>query len=175
MTKIHRQAVLHVVFRIAILGKGMDGGLETAGGIVLLLASRQYIRDVVQAAFRHELFEDPNDLVAGYLVQLAAGLSTSTKTFAAIYLLAHGVVKLGLATAIWRNRLWAYPLAGAALFLFVIYQFTRFIFTHSVVLLLLTFVDIVIIGLLPSEYHRLAKMKRRRRSHFPAFWWLPGL
>ncbi len=121
-----------------MLGKGADGCLETMGGAILLFASRQNIRDVVHAVFHHELFEDPNDLVANYLVQLAAGLSVSTKTFAAIYLLVHGLVKLGLVTAIWRNRLWAYPLAGIILFLFAIYQLVRFTFTHSLVLLLLT-------------------------------------
>jgi uncharacterized membrane protein len=139
-----------------MLGKGVDGCLETMGGTVLLFVSRQDIRDVVHAVFRHELFEDPNDLVANYLVQLAAGLSVSTKTFAAVYLLVHGLVKLGLVTAIWRNRLWAYPLAGIILFLFAVYQLVRFTFTHSLILLLLTAVDIFIIALLPSEYKRLS-------------------
>ncbi len=156
---VRRQAVLHIFFRIAILLKGIDGVLETAGGTILLLVSHEDIGHIVHAIFRHELLEDPNDPIAGYLARLAGGLSASTKTFAAVYLLVHGLVKLGLATAIWRNRLWAYPLAGVILFLFIVYQFARFTFTHSLVLLLLTVVDIVIIGLLPSEYSRLAKMK----------------
>ena len=137
-----------------MLFKGIDGIIETIGGTALLIVDRQDIQHLVHAVLRHELLEDPNDPIANYLMHAAAGLSVNTKTFAALYLLVHGLVKLGLVTALWQRRLWAYPLAGVVLSLFVIYQGVRFTFTHSVVLLLVTAVDIAIIALLPGEYRR---------------------
>jgi uncharacterized membrane protein len=161
--KIQRQAILHVLFRIAILFKGIDGILETAGGAILLFISRQDIRHIVYGILQHELLEDPNDPIANYLMKAATHLTVSTKTFAAAYLLVHGIVKMGLATAIWRYRLWAFPLAGVLLLLFVVYQFARFTFTHSILLLLLTAVDVFIIALLPREYKRMTHMKKAAR------------
>jgi uncharacterized membrane protein len=159
LLKIRRQAALHVLFRIAILFKGIDGLLETAGGIILLSINRQDIRHIVRVVFQHELLEDPSDLIANYVVKTAAELSASTKTFAAVYLLVHGLVKLTMVTALWRYKLWAYPLVGVILSLFAIYQFARFTFTHSILLLLLTAVDVFIITLLPREYRRLSNGK----------------
>ena len=165
MKRITRDAALHIVFWTGIIFKGINGVLETIGGVALLVVSTQFIRHFVHVFFREELFEDPNDVVANYLISVADHLNISTKTFAAVYLLAHGVIKVGLVGAIWRQRLWAYPLAGIIFFLFIIYQVARFIFTHSLMLVLITPVDIVIIALLPHEYRRLAQRIRRSESH----------
>lgn len=156
---IRRQATLHVFFRVAILFKGFDGLLETASGTILLFISREDIRYLAYGLLQHELSEDPHDLIANYFIRAAAHLSMSTKTFAAVYLLVHGVIKLGLTTAVWRRKLWAYPLAGVVLSFFVVYQLGRFAFTHSIVLLLLTAIDAFIITLLPHEYQRVSKRK----------------
>lgn len=161
--KTRRHITLHAFFRVAILAKGIDGILETVGGAILLFVTRQDMRRFVRAILYHELLEDPNDPIATRIMKAVAHLTVNTKTFAAAYLLAHGVVKLGLATAIWRYKLWAYPLAGIVLSLFAVYQLGRFIFTHSIVLLLLTAVDIFVIAMLPREYKRLSKMKRTAR------------
>jgi len=156
LARLRRRDIQHIFFRVTVLFKGIDGVVETIGGITLLIVNRQDIQHFIHMVLRHELLEDPNDPVANYLMRTAAGLSANTETFAALYLLVHGAVKLGLVTALWQHRLWAYPLAGVVLSLFVIYQGIRFSFTHSVVLLMLTVIDVVIIALLPGEYHRTA-------------------
>jgi uncharacterized membrane protein len=161
MRRITRDTALHVVFWTGIIFKGIDGVLETIGGVALLVVSTRFIRDLVHLVFREELFEDPHDLLANYLVNLADQLSVSTKTFAAVYLLVHGVIKMGLVGAIWRKRLWAYPLTGVVFSLFVVYQVARFVFTHSLMLVLVTVVDIIIIALLPHEYRRLSQRIRQ--------------
>ncbi len=165
MKKITRDAALHVVFWTGIIFKGIDGVLETVGGIALLVVSTQFISNLVHLVFRHELFQDRNDLLANYLVNMADQLSISTKTFAAVYLLVHGVIKIGLVGAIWRKRLWAYPLTGVVFSLFVLYQVARFFFTHSFMLVLITGVDIIIIALLPHEYRRLSQRIRQGKPH----------
>ena len=78
--------------------------------------------------------------------------------------LVHGVIKMGLVGAIWRKRLWAYPLTGVVFSLFVLYQVARYVFTRSLMLVLLTAVDIIIIALLPHEYRRLSQRIRQGES-----------
>lgn len=162
--RVQRQDVYHVMFWVGMLFKAVDGVLETAGGVALLISSKQYISDTVQALFRHELLEDPNDLIAHFVLGLLHGMSVDTQRFAAVYLLAHGLIKLGIVTSILSRRLWAYPLAAVVLSLLVVYQSIRFTSTHSILLLLLTLVDVVIIALIWPEYQRASARKKRSAS-----------
>lgn len=140
-----------------IFFKGIDGIIETLGGIVLASVSSQMITNLIYGLFGRELLE-PDDFLTHYIVKMSTHLSVSTQTFAAVFLLGHGLVKFGLATAIWFNRLWAYPLAGVILSLLILYQSIRFASTHSVLLLLLTVVDIIIVAMLRPEYKRLSAL-----------------
>jgi uncharacterized membrane protein len=65
-------------------------------------------------------------------------LSTGTKVFAAVFLLWHGVIKVGLVWALLRKQWWAYPLAIVAFGLFLAYQVYRYFHTRSVWLLVLS-------------------------------------
>jgi uncharacterized membrane protein len=154
----------HKVFWVGIFFKTVDAVLETAGGIALLTMSGQTVTRLAYAVFREELREDPNDLLANYLVVLSHHLSADAKTFAVLYLLIHGVTKLGLVSAIWLKKLWAYPLAGAVFALFALYQMIRFAYTRSPMMLLLTAVDVVIIVLLKPEYTRVSLELRQRKD-----------
>jgi uncharacterized membrane protein len=156
--ELTRRYLLHIFFRVMIFFKGIDGIVETLGGIVLASVSSQAITNFVYSLFGSELLE-PDDFLTHYLVRLLTHLSVSTHTFAVVFLLGHGLVKFGLATCIWFNKLWAYPLAGVILSLFVIYQVIRFGSTHSVLLLLITAVDIIIIAMLRPEYKQLLALK----------------
>jgi uncharacterized membrane protein len=144
----------HKVFWIGIAFKTLNAVLEVAGGIVLLSISRQSIVNLVYTVFRHELAQDPADWLANFILREALNLSPGMKVFAVIYLLTHGLIKLALIGAIWRSKLWAYPLAGAVFSLFVVYQVYRFAYTYSIVMLLLTVLDLIIIALLFPEYGR---------------------
>jgi len=152
----HRAHVLHVMFWIGIAGKTIDGLLETLGGAALWMVDRQFVSDLVHGVFRHELFEHPNDLIANYVSGLVGGMSPGTQGFASLYLLVHGLIKLGLVAGIWSNRLWAYPLAGIVLSLLVVYQSVRLALSPSAILFVLTLVDVAIIALIWPEYKRLS-------------------
>lgn len=154
----------HDAFWVGIVFKAVDSLLEVAGGIILLSISRQSIVNIVYRIFRHELIQDPTDLLANFLLRQAEDLSAGMKLFAVIYLLTHGVIKLGLVGAIWRSRLWAYPLAAVVFSLFVLYQVYRFACTRSIVMLLLTILDLIIIALLFPEYQRVKEGIARRNG-----------
>jgi uncharacterized membrane protein len=74
--------------------------------------------------------------------------------------LVHGIVKVGLVIALWKKKLWAYPLAGIVLVLFTAYQTYLFLHSESLFQVFLTAVDVVILLLLRSEWKRVAQSQR---------------
>jgi uncharacterized membrane protein len=75
--------------------------------------------------------------------------------FAAVYLVWHGVVKVGLVIALLQKRFWAYPAALVAFGLFLVYQLSRYAQTRSAWLLVLSVVDVFVIVITWLEYKRL--------------------
>lgn len=155
--------LVHRLFVVGVVLKGIDGVLETAGGILLWVASPLQVLYVVRLLTQHELSEDPHDLVANMLLRAVHHFSGDVKLFGALYLLAHGVVKIGLVAALLRNRLWAYPGAIAVFVAFLGYQLYRYANTHSAWLLVLSVLDVFVIALTWAEYRRV-----QRRSSFRA-------
>lgn len=151
------------LFKISLLLKGLDSILEIIGGFLLLFVNSQSLNSLVRDIFQHELSEDPKDFVANYLIDLTH-FSKSAQLFGFLYLLSHGVIKLGLVAGLLKGKLWTYPLSIFVFVLFIIYQIYRFAFTHSVYLLLLTAFDILIIILIWLEYKRLEKYLKNKTA-----------
>ena len=147
-------AIYHRAFDIGILLKGFDGLLELIGGIALLLTNQPAIRSVVAWLTHRELIEDPGDVVANYLVHIAKRLSMDTQHFAGIYLLAHGVIKMGLVAGLLRGSRWSYPAAVAVLTAFIGYQGYRLLHTPLISLGLLTALDVAVVLLIVHEWRR---------------------
>jgi uncharacterized membrane protein len=137
------------------MAKAVDGVLEILGGVLLFFVKPEQINWMLQILTQHELSEDLHDLVANLLLQSVQHLSTDTKFFAALFLLWHGVVKVGLVWALLRKQWWAYPIAMVAFALFLAYQFYRYSHTHSIWLLVLSLLDALVIVITWLEYKRL--------------------
>ncbi len=146
--------LLDQTFEIGIILKGLDGVLEMIGGLLLLVVSPATIDRVVTSLTQHELSEDPRDLVATHLLKTAHGLTGSAVLFGAVYLLAHGVVKIILVAALLKDELWAYPWMIVFLGIFIVYQVYRLSFKLSVGLTLLTVFDAFIAWLTYREYRK---------------------
>jgi uncharacterized membrane protein len=147
--------LLHLIFKISILIKGLDGVLEMIGGLLLLAVSQIRLNQLIILLTQHELIEDPQDLVANFLVNLAHDLSVSAIFFASLYLLSHGVVKVILVASLWRGKLWAYPTAIIFFFIFIIYQLYRYNLTGAGWLIWLTIFDFLVVLLTWREYQHL--------------------
>ena len=157
---VFSQKRLHAAFEIGVILKGLNALAELLGGVFVWVVSVEFIRGVVEGLVHNELLEDPRDRIASYLMHAAAGVSVSGKNFAAFYLVSHGVVKLILVAGLLRNRLWAYPASLAVLGLFIAYQLYRLTFAFSVLLIVLTIFDAIIIVLIWHEY-RFVEASRR--------------
>ncbi len=159
MVTMKKDKILHYLFITSIIFKIIDGILEFIGGVALLFIKSDQIVNLVRIIFQHELVQDPTDLLANFLILASRHLTSGSLSFASVYLIIHGIIKIALVTALLLKKSWAYPVAGIVLSIFVIYQFIRFFNTHSLVLLFLTMIDIVIIILLRSEYRRVKRSK----------------
>jgi uncharacterized membrane protein len=137
-----------LLFRIAVLLKGLDGVLETAGGVTLLVASPAWVVHIARVLTWHWLVAHPQRAVAQHLYNSVQHISAGSEHFAAIYLLAHGIVKIGLVAALLKDQRWAYPTAMIVFAAFVVYQFHRFTVTHAILLIPLSLFDLIVIGLI---------------------------
>ncbi|WP_343319143.1 DUF2127 domain-containing protein [Arthrobacter sp. TMP15] len=146
-------------FAIGIILKGLDGVLELLGGSLLLFAAPATIHDIAVLITQPELSEDPNDFLSNHILRGALGLSDHVVLFTALYLLAHGLVKVVLVLALLMNKLWAYPWMIAVLVVFILYQLYQLTLTPSAGLVALTVFDILIVVLTGHEYGR----HRRRK------------
>ncbi len=152
-TLLHDRARLReLLFRLSVVLKGLDAVIEIAGAIALWVVSPAFIVSVVHFLTQDEIAEDPHDLVANWLRHAAARFSLSSEHFMAIYLLAHGLIKIVMVVALLRNRLWAYPVAIFVFAGFIAYQLYRYTFTGAVGLILLSAFDLFLIGLIWLEY-----------------------
>ena len=135
------------LFEIGVIFKGLDGILETVGGLLLLTVTPATINNLAARVTQHELSEDPNDLIASHVLRYAHGLSGSAVTLAAAYLLLHGITKIVLVAALLRNQIWAYPWMIGFLLVFMGYQLYRLVLSPTFGLSALTVFDAFIVWL----------------------------
>ena len=153
---------IHLIFQVSLWLKGAFALFEIAGGVLAYLVPQQFLLNLAAVLTRHELAEDPHDVIANYLLHAAQHYSVGTREFTAIYLVSHGLTKLWLIVGLLRERLWYYPTALVVFGLFIAYQVYRFSHTHSAFLLLITALDVLVIVLTWHEYRFL-----RRHANLP--------
>lgn len=152
---LDRARLRELLFRVGVILKGLDGLAELAGGIALFMVSPAFIDRAVHWLTAGEISEDPRDLVANFLRREASRFSFSSEHFIAIYLLIHGVVKIGIVVALLRDALWAYPAAILIFFGFIAYQVYQFTLTGGLGLIALSVFDAAVIVFVWLEYRAL--------------------
>lgn len=164
LNKLLDEKKIHLVFDVTLWLKGVFAFSEILSGLAAYFVPKEFLIDLVYWVTTDEFGETKHDLVSNLLLQGVEHLSVGAKTFAAIYLLAHGVVKLWLIVGLLRQKLWYYPISLIVFTLFIVYQLYRYCFTQSIWLLFITAVDIVVIVLTWHEYRFLQRSRHRTRS-----------
>ncbi len=154
------------LFDIAITVKGIDGAAQIIGAIVLAIIPPSVITGLAHSIVTRDLVGDQEGTLAHHLTKAAADFADgSTRWFALIYLLVHGLIKIGLVLALLRKIMPMYPVAVAVLGGFVFYELYRAIRTHSIALPIFAAIDIVIIILVLREYRQLRQEHREKDAH----------
>ncbi len=122
------------------------------GGVLLLLVTPDQISSLVRTLTQHELSVDSGDLLANAARHAADSLTVSAATFAAGYLLLHGLVKIVLVWAVRKDYLWAYRWMIAFLLIFIGFQCYQIAVSFSWALVVLTLFDVLVVWLTRREY-----------------------
>ncbi len=147
-----RERWFDLVFLVGFALKAVDGLVELLVGLPLLVLRPAQVEAVARLMTAGELREDPGDPVAHLVRHGVAALSADATLFAAVYLVVHGLVKLGIVAAIFRGSRRLYPWAIAALGGFVVWQGVESVQHPGVGLALLTLFDVVIVALTVREW-----------------------
>lgn len=143
---------IRLYFDISIFIKGFISAAEIVLGVLAFFIPVSLVTDLLTHYAQGELSEDPNDFIGTHLIQLANQFSVTSGTFIAFYLLSRGAIKLALIIALYKNQLWAYPSSLLVLGAFVAYQIYQILLSHSMIVILLTLFDLVVMYFIWREY-----------------------
>jgi len=136
-------------FDIGAWFKGLEGAIEVVAGAWVALDPSALGTLLFRLAAK-ELLHDPHDRIAATLRHVAEALDGNV-SFPAVYLIAHGVVKVVLAIGLLRDYRAAYPLAILTLGTLAAYQLYRYTHTHAAMLPALAAIDLAIAWLVWRE------------------------
>lgn len=159
MDKATEERGLHDLFEVGILLKAIDGTLEIVGGMLLWFVSPATLTALVSYLFRGELIEDPKDWLVNLLLHLTHNLVGGLQAYAAILLIAHGIVKLSLIVGMVRKKLWAYPAAIIVFVIFIISQLYQLSLQYSLLLWAITVTDVLVVALIAHEYREVRRAR----------------
>ena len=159
-----RKTLLHWLFQIGIVFKGLDGLAELVGGFLFVFFSRDAMSDFVERNTRPVLQWDPDNLIAHSLRHAFDQMSAGGKVFVAIYLLGHGAIKVLMVAGLLRDKRWVFPVAIVVLLGFIGFQIYHLCGHYSIGLVVFTLLDAVIVALVWIEYRSLEKNTSRGRG-----------
>jgi uncharacterized membrane protein len=151
------------LFDVAVTIKGIDGGLQVLGALVLAIIPPSAITGLANTVISRDLLGNQESTLSRHLAKAAHDFADGgTRVFAIVYLLLHGLVKLALVIALLRKYMPAYPVAAVVLGGFVVYELYRAVRTGSIALPIFAAIDIVIIILIMREYRQLRRERAQR-------------
>jgi uncharacterized membrane protein len=139
-------------FFITVIAKGVGGFLELVAGLGLLFIDTATLQRLLEP-FTHLGLD-------------ISHISAQAKLFTVFYFSIRGFVRVLLAIALLKERLWAYPVAIVLLGSAVLYQAWLLVSGHfSWGMVFLTLFDLVIIGLTLIEFRKLRSGGHLSRPH----------
>lgn len=159
----------NTAYKIGVGIKGVDGLVELLAGILLLISPHSphhLLTNAAREAAEHS--QSIFQLMTRQLVHLDAQLTGHVIGFVILFLIIHGVVKLGLVYALFRKIQWLYPYALGVLLVLLGIQIAP-LFRHptDLFLWLFTLLDVAIVYLVWGEYQDLKDEMRATQKTTP--------
>jgi uncharacterized membrane protein len=157
-TSIHpptlwRQPWFERIYIIGLIVKGIDGVLEFIAGMAILISPSLVHRFLTMLSGEFgEHNARPFQFIAEYIGHVDANLLHSGLVFLTLFLIFHGVIKIGLVYCLVRRIEKVYPIALILLIAFFLYEVYVFITTLSIPLAVFMALDLGIIWLVWNEY-----------------------
>lgn len=149
---LQRSSLAHRAYQAVIAIKGLDGAIELVLGIIVAVVGAQQFSALLIAWSAPEIAANPESHAMRFVRHSAAGLAHASSAFVIVYLLAHGVLKLGIAINLLREKSWVYPVAVAILAGFIAFMSYRLTAHFSVWLLSFALFDMLTLALVINEW-----------------------
>ena len=148
-----KYTAFHRAYLVAIAIKGFDGAVETLLGIAVAILGRQGLYDLLIGIAAPELVNHPDSHASHLIRHSAEGLMRASHGFMIVYLLAHGLLKLGIAIGLFReNTEWIFPVGSAVLAGFIAYMSWHLSIHWSYWLFAFALFDLVTLALVLNEW-----------------------
>lgn len=153
----HTRTALDWFYDIGIAIKGFDGAVELIAGI-LLWAAPGLLHTLLQTLLgeARESTSRMMHFVADNIARVDSDLTRGGMVIVVLFLIMHGVVKVGLVVALFKKWHWAYPWAIAVLSAFLVYQVYVFVKHPTVPMAIFSLLDAVIVWLVYKEYREVS-------------------
>lgn len=162
MEHLRGKTLLDRTFQVSITLKGLDGLLEIASAFLFLSDNPVRVNSMINALTFHLLSPSQLSYLSFHLLHASQAIAGRAPYFIFLFLLSHGVAKVGLVTALWFNRMWAYPMMILLLVAFIAYQVYVMIYNPTIFMALLTLFDVFVIWLTKEEYAKQRVLKSAR-------------
>jgi uncharacterized membrane protein len=156
---LQNPSLSHRAYQAAIAIKGFDGAVEILIGIAVAVLGRQGLYDLLINVAAPELENHPDSHISHAILRSADGLMHASHGFMIVYLLAHGVLKLGIAIGLFRERTdWIFPVGSAVLLGFIVYMGLHLSVHRSYWLFAFALFDAVTLALVLNEWRNQAML-----------------
>lgn len=154
MAKFLTKKLINKIFEAGIIIKAFFGIFEIMGGLLFAISKKIITNNFIISMSQDEIAEDPNDLIANYLINISNSLAQDSRIFAVAYLLFHGAINIFLAISLAKEKIKTYPTIITVLCAFIFYQTYKYIHTNSLMLLALTIFDLAFTSIILLEYKK---------------------
>lgn len=160
MTLKKSRSLFHFAYLATLAIKGLDGAIEIAIGLLIGLAGPDRIYEWIIRVTEPGMELHPHAF--GFLRAGAGKLTDAHENFVVFYLLVHGILKLGIAIELIRDKSqWIYPVATTILCGFIIYMGSHLLLHWSGWVLGFALFDLFTVALVINEW---VNHKPRHRS-----------
>ncbi|MBP1761072.1 MAG: putative rane protein [Firmicutes bacterium] len=156
----NKDFIINIGFYGGLILKGANALAELIGGFIMLVVSHEWLNKLVLQIALPELRQDPDDPLMNYLI--TRGLNISSQHSVAVFMLFHGLAKMIIIWLLWKNKMWAYPLAFVAFGIFISYEAHSFWENQSLFMLLIVVFDLAIITMIALKYRSLKREKTKQ-------------
>ena len=153
--------LFHRAYQVAIAIKGLDGLIEFLAGLIIALMGSQQVYDFAIWATAPEIARNPESHTAHAIRHGAYNLAHGGHKFAIIYLLAHGVLKIGLVVNLFIERMWIFPASVVVLLGFIAFMGAKLAAHWSPWLFAFALFDTVTLALVLNEWRARASKSKR--------------
>jgi uncharacterized membrane protein len=153
-----KPAYMHLAYLVAISIKGIDGLIETVAGLIVALLNSREVYHFAVWATAPELAKHPGSHAIHAIRHGAYNFAHSSHKFAIIYLLAHGILKVGLVVNLFIEHMWIFPVSAVVLLGFISFMGVKLTMHWSPWLFAFAVFDTVTLALVLNEW-------RVRRAH----------